>query len=428
MNMAGAQARAAGAQRPGKRLAFDGWSCGVRDAGPGRPPGIAGGTGDRCGSGQGLAGRARRASGLNRWACQTGSRPHARALAPALHGPHSALRRPLARPRAAAGPATRACALPALLIALLAGLLAGAAAQPAWEPAKWNAANKYTANRVPAALLNRGAALYDGGSNAPYVEPLFPLVGYDVQRQCKGPAAKINPAAVKPGTCQYKPNADGTFSYWEKQPGDWLRLSNCYCYALDVFKGAWCQPGAASGVPLPQNSMTCAQLKKAVLADGAREVTRKQAMAGQPASGHYIAMMLRPQSSCNFARCQPDFHFVRKDANGLWSQKAGEAPATNKDAQGALIRDPQAAKLQGSYTQFCGYFHVEPAKMRIGTIPVPNMIGRGVDKWKSNGLAVSVEPLAYNEGVDAVDASADYAMLQQQQFALQRGGRKLLLA
>lgn len=99
--------------------------------------------------------------------------------------------------------------------------------------------------------------------------------------------------------------------------------------------------------------MTCAQLNKAVLADGAKKITKQQAMNGQPASGHYIAMMLRPQNSCNFARCQPDFHFLRKDSNGLWSQKAGEAPATNRDARGALIKDPQAATLQGSYTDFC---------------------------------------------------------------------------
>lgn len=328
-----------------------------------------------------------------------------------------------------AGSSASFVALAALLAVLAAGPLLADAAPPALDLAKWNRAYKYVAQRVPAALLKSGAAMYDGGSaSTATAEPLFPLVGYDVQRQCRGPASAVDAAQAKPGTCQYKPNKDGTFTYWEKQPGDWARLSNCYCYALNVFKGAWCQPGAASGVPLDQHAMTCAQLKKAVLADGAVEVPRAQALAGQPGQGHYIAMMLRPQSSCNFARCQPDFHFVRKDSNGLWSQKAGEAPATNLDAQGALIKDPQAAKLQGQYTQFCGYFHVQPEKMKIGTIPVPNMVGQGISKWKSSGLAVSVEPLAYNAAVDAADASADYAMLQQQQFAIQRGGgnRKLL--
>lgn len=172
--------------------------------------------------------------------------------------------------------------------------------------------------------------------------------------------------------------------------------------------------------------MTCATLKQAVLADGGKEVTRATALGGQPVSGHYIAMLMRPQSSCNFARCSPDFHFLRKDANGLWSHKAGEAPATNRDAQGALIRDPQAAALPNQYTQFCGYFHVTPSTMRIGTVPMPNLVAKGVSKWRSHRLQVSVQPLPYNAEVDARDASADYAVLQQQMFALQRAGRRML--
>lgn len=107
--------------------------------------------------------------------------------------------------------------------------------------------------------------------------------------------------------------------------------------------------------------MTCSQLEKAIVADGAKKITRQQAMNGQPPKGQYIAMMLRPITSCNFARCQPDFHFLRKDSNGLWSQKAGEAPATNRDAQNQLIKDPQAAKLQGSYTDFCVSINAEAA-------------------------------------------------------------------
>jgi hypothetical protein len=306
---------------------------------------------------------------------------------------------------------------------------------PQLELEKWNRAYLYEADKVPAALLNQGgAALFDGGSAGGSVsEPMFPLVGYDVKRQCKSGAVTEDPTQVKPGSCQYRANKDGTFTYWEKQPGDWARMSNCYCYALDVFKAAWCQPGAASGVAIDQSTMTCDSLKKAITADGAKEVTAAQALNTQPPSGHYIAMLLRPQSSCNFARCAPDFHFMRKDANGLWSHKAGEAPAANKDANGALIKDPKTAKISGQYTEFCGYFHVEPSKMNIGTIPVPNLVSKGVQKWKDNGLKVHVQPLAYNAAVDAVDAQANYAAVQQRQFAVQRGeapasGNRRLLA
>lgn len=218
---------------------------------------------------------------------------------------------------------------------------------------KWNAPYLYEATGVPASALmgSSSSALMDGGSAGPSAEPLFPLVGYDVKTQCKGPnSPALDPTQVKPGTCQYRANKDDTFTYWEKQPGDWARMSNCYCYALDVFKAAWCQPGAATGVDVEPNSMSCAVLKKALLADGAKDVTAAQALNTQAPTGHYIAMMMRPQSSCNFARCQPDFHFMRKDSNGLWSHKAGEAPAANKDSNGALIKDPKAAKISGQYT------------------------------------------------------------------------------
>lgn len=72
--------------------------------------------------------------------------------------------------------------------------------------------------------------------------------------------------------------------------------------------------------------------------------------------------------------------------------------------------------------------------MNIGTIPVPNLVSRGVEKWKSSGLKVAVQPLAYNAAVDAVDTQADYAAVQQRQFAVQRGeapsagGNRKLLA
>jgi len=106
--------------------------------------------------------------------------------------------------------------LTALIVAAAACVdVVSAAGPPSLDLAKWNAQNKYIATSVPAALFHRGAALFDGGSaNVAYQEPLFPLVGYDVQRQCRGPKANLAPTQAKPGTCQYKPNKDGTFTYW----------------------------------------------------------------------------------------------------------------------------------------------------------------------------------------------------------------------
>lgn len=92
---------------------------------------------------------------------------------------------------------------------------------------KWNRAYLYEARSVPAALL-QGSALMDGGAAGSSAEPMFPLLGFDVKRQCKGPGSAVDPTTVKPGTCHYAPNKDGTFTYWEKQPGEWARMSNCY--------------------------------------------------------------------------------------------------------------------------------------------------------------------------------------------------------
>lgn len=39
----------------------------------------------------------------------------------------------------------------------------------------------------------------------------------------------------------------------------------------------------------------------------------------------------------------PDFHFARRDAVGAWSQKVGEAPATDRDSAGRPITDPEVS-------------------------------------------------------------------------------------
>ena len=58
-----------------------------------------------------------------------------------------------------------------------------------------------------------------------------------------------------------------------------------------------------------------------------------------------------------------DFHAMRKDADGTWSWKLPNVPASNKDLEGRPITDPETAPLPGHYT-VCGYYRVEPAKVR----------------------------------------------------------------
>ena len=52
-----------------------------------------------------------------------------------------------------------------------------------------------------------------------------------------------------------------------------------------------------------------------------------------------------------------DYHWYRQDADGMWSHKMGQTPATNRDNSNNLITDPAAAN-RGAYTNFCGYFCV----------------------------------------------------------------------
>jgi hypothetical protein len=79
--------------------------------------------------------------------------------------------------------------------------------------------------------------------------------------------------------------------------GDGRANSNRYCYAMDTFKGGWCNPGSANStlsemLSDPDTKTTCDLMNKALVADGAKPVSREEAMSGQPDKGHYIAIMV----------------------------------------------------------------------------------------------------------------------------------------
>lgn len=71
-----------------------------------------------------------------------------------------------------------------------------------------------------------------------------------------------------------------------------------------------------------------------------------------------------------------DYHFLRQDKGGYWSQKSGARPVTNLDAGGHRIWDPALSDLNFSnregvlnYDIFCGYMCVprtKPLFMRVG--------------------------------------------------------------
>jgi hypothetical protein len=71
-----------------------------------------------------------------------------------------------------------------------------------------------------------------------------------------------------------------------------------------------------------------------------------------------------------------DYHFLRQDKGGYWSQKSGARPVTNLDASKHRIWDPALCDLNFSnhegvlnYDIFCGYMCVprtQPLYMRVG--------------------------------------------------------------
>lgn len=110
-----------------------------------------------------------------------------------------------------------ACSATALLLAVLFSpmLQSSLAASPPLELAKWNKAYKLTVNNINSIELATYNLIEPGCSK-----------DFD-----------SNAARVPLGSCFYRQNTGGTYSKWNKLAGDWRVNSNCYCYALNVYKG-----------------------------------------------------------------------------------------------------------------------------------------------------------------------------------------------
>jgi hypothetical protein len=165
------------------------------------------------------------------------------------------------------------------------------------------------------------------------------------------------------GSCFSRQGAQGRRDYRVKLPGLALVAGNCWCYALGMFQGAqylqldsnsstsaawlttfsslkvvvcgtaggYCYPGTNSEAAVRyRQKMTCTAVVDAVTADGGVQVSRQQALAGQPRRGHYVALLARPES-CIKGHCyEADFHAMRKDSSGSFSWKHPGMPATNR--------------------------------------------------------------------------------------------------
>lgn len=140
-------------------------------------------------------------------------------------------------------------------------------------------------------------------------------------------------------------------------PGKWnndptiLARNNCYNYGCDKITNTRAQPGLGSG--RRYSTHDCNDVASAARRDGLSSVPG--ATGNPPPNSHYVALVMAPGL---------DYHWYRFDANGRWSHKAGSTPATDRDHSGRVILNPETADRH-IYTDFCGYFLVNIANLRI---------------------------------------------------------------
>jgi hypothetical protein len=151
--------------------------------------------------------------------------------------------------------------------------------------------------------------------------------------------------------------------------------NNCYAYAvndLSLTRTGKPQPGERSGGRmsdyLSSSGIDIDKLKTAIAADGKTQgITwlgnTPESTLKAPKGSYIVALVVDNKDQVQ------DYHWYRHNPDGSWSGKSGSLPATDKDAAGKLILDPQTANRNyGSfgpnqelnYVKFIGYYAVTP--------------------------------------------------------------------
>lgn len=120
--------------------------------------------------------------------------------------------------------------------------------------------------------------------------------------------------------------------------------NNCYNYGNNKRTDTFAQPGRAAGITLQwPEDMNCIAVGNGAVADGIMECPPSGIC---PNGETKIALAIAPLW---------DYHWYRRDSDGMWSHKPGGTNATNLDNSGNLIYNPETAD-RGAYTVFCGYY------------------------------------------------------------------------
>lgn len=194
--------------------------------------------------------------------------------------------------------------------------------------------------------------------------PEFKLRGMiapsDIRHKVRDEAAElIAPIKVEiPGgkfVPQYAPTVVGTRQVFDPAGdcgGNFMSSkfqvnNNCYNYACDVATNSFAQPGRKHGLLLGEG-WTPEDVATGAKADGLIEISREPLTQEQMAEkakelppGHFVALLMSAPD--NNAQWPGDYHWVRQDEDGSWSQKDGTDQVTNFDYAGHPILEPSAA-------------------------------------------------------------------------------------
>jgi hypothetical protein len=170
-----------------------------------------------------------------------------------------------------------------------------------------------------------------------------------------------------PPYCEGTAPCEGPPTY---NPNPWnipsvVSSNNCYNYGTNIQTNTYAQPGQASGA---SHSTTCPTVDSAAKSDG---LTQGSSIYCHSCS-HKVALVIAPGPGGS-SPYKEDYHWYRQDDNGKWSHKPGPGLATNLDASGNVITNPETADrkyVHGpdyilDYSVFCGYLCVDRQDVNI---------------------------------------------------------------
>jgi hypothetical protein len=151
-------------------------------------------------------------------------------------------------------------------------------------------------------------------------------------------------------------------------PGFWNNdaktrdCNNCYNYGANKKNNQYAQPGF-TGNRL-YSEFSCPNVTAAAIADGLIPWP-----ADVPCSNYDYKVAL-------VMRGGVDYHWLRQDRGGNWSEKRGPTPASDKDDAMNPITDPRVTLMNGKlgiYNEFCTFMCVlaNPNRVNIGWMPPP---------------------------------------------------------